>query len=154
MEEFFTTDALGIFITVDVIIILLVIYFIREWSEHARVEPPKSGSNSIEQPPAIEVGEDRGLSAEQGENPQVEQIKANDVFNKTKKRHNIMGIQIDSNNQVTITKDAIETLKHLDVNNFFVRTLVTRFISKDILQDLIQRARSDQLKPGMKVKIK
>ena len=137
MESFFSENAtfISIFVTVDLIVFLLVLYFAKERREQK----------------AMQQGQHRTLESEP---PRYETIPNAPKFSKTPIRTQIGKSKILTNmpgkvTQIKITPSLIDMLRTMDTGSWFAKAVIKKFLPEDQLNELMDKALKGELQEGM-----
>lgn len=146
--EFLIENGWKIFIGVFLLIVLLVIYFVREKLENSRIQSMQSDQISME----MRTNEKNEVTQKfQPKNKKSKSISKKILFS----TGTLGGMKWTNKKtmEVILTETLISQLRSVHTGGFFVRKIIARFIPGASLDELMKKALAGELKPGMKVRI-
>lgn len=140
MENFIAQhwEFLSIFLTIDLIIVLLIIYFVKERREEKAFEKIQT----VEHHPEGTVITDRTITKK------TSKIKTK--IGKSRILTNIPG----KVTQIKVTGSMIDALRNLETGSWLMKTMIQKIIPADQLQEITEKALKGELEEGMVVSIR
>lgn len=131
------------FVAVDLVVFVIVLYFIRERSENKRIQGMQTDQVSLEQ----RTNEKNEVTEKfQPKNPSKtpKTIFSAGQFSATR-------IGNAANGEIMVTAAMIQQLKSFHTANPLLQKLVKMVIPEQYLESLVEKALKEELSPGMKV---
>jgi len=147
MLDFITQYGWEIFVAADLLILLLVIYFVKERQENKRIQGMQTDQVSID----MRTNENNEVT-EKFQPKKKRKSMGNKMLMST---GTLGGVNWSSKKsmEVILTESLINQLRSIHTGGFFVRKIISKFIPEQVIEELMKKALAGQLKPGDKVKI-